>query len=385
MLARLFGFGFKQPVAVAVANLAETAALQARIRAFVKTNPAGPPSRPRSDTSEWEFIPHARPVVEDRVADPPPPVVAGHGDGRLPPMQEIYLTPEAFTSEDAHAAIQVTIDINNYLMEQAGHTPAEIPEAAMQAYAVDYYRAQVLNGGHGQFIGNCRNQPVTQDMCRSGLAAMEAGPYLLLLEQMQLFMAHNARRAEAMPMGGGFVEIDQVMQALDEKFFALNEKLPLQDIVSPWLKAQPNVVVLPEDEIEKRIMARALHPVIVARAAAIEADRQERESSDPMISLAQKLCLAVGREWQAWDAVIPVNEMDGKIYENVWSMRTNKGKAFMAAFSPGKAALFCHKQTPAGELEADALFQMPEYEHMITLSAPGSLPWSPRPSGNSPD
>lgn len=85
------------------------------------------------------------------------------------------------------------VDYVNEIQRIGIYMGDELPAAAMQAYHADYYLAQVINGGHRQFIGNTGAEmlPTTSGDALAGLKAMGASAQHQILLEMMAWVEAN--------------------------------------------------------------------------------------------------------------------------------------------------------------------------------------------------
>jgi hypothetical protein len=76
------------------------------------------------------------------------------------PVAPIVVRKSAFDNPDDTKIVGAVVDYINILRQQGAYLNSEMPENALRAYYVDHYLAQVMNGGHSQFIHNSRLQVV---------------------------------------------------------------------------------------------------------------------------------------------------------------------------------------------------------------------------------
>lgn len=69
-------------------------------------------------------------------------------------VDHIVVSRKSIKSRDVYAVIESNISVVNYLLEE-GAEPDELSPDALGSYYVDYYLAEVLNGGISQFMFNC--------------------------------------------------------------------------------------------------------------------------------------------------------------------------------------------------------------------------------------
>lgn len=153
---------------------------------------------------------------------------------------------------DSYAPVQACIDFCNWCRQEAGLELAEVAPDAWRCYFVDYYRAQVSNGGHAQFAGNSGLRPQELDFIAEGLRAMEATEFSGIFEEFRRAMDRNPVLRRKTVESGGFGDIPDVIQALDRRFFALNDIWQLVDRTSAWVTTRPTWTPLPPDELARR-------------------------------------------------------------------------------------------------------------------------------------
>jgi len=69
-------------------------------------------------------------------------------------VDHIVVSQESIGNSDVYAVIESNISVVNYLLEE-GAEPGELSPDALGSYYVDYYLAEVTNGGIAQFMFNC--------------------------------------------------------------------------------------------------------------------------------------------------------------------------------------------------------------------------------------
>src|SRR5215510_6523910 len=96
--------------------------------------------------------------------------------------QSVIVSDQSFASTDPYDIISSNIEFVNALFGE--HLRAdEIAPDALRSYYVDYYLAQVNNGGFSQFVYNSHWSPLMNGYIREGLAAMKAAGHLALFNE----------------------------------------------------------------------------------------------------------------------------------------------------------------------------------------------------------
>jgi hypothetical protein len=258
-------------------------------------------------------------------------------------IKELVLPREAVDGDDPYSVIHHNIEFLNYLFETACYLPEEIIPEPIWSYQVDYYLAQVNNGGHGQYVGNSRvvtgKMALTIEATTRGLAAMGADDYGAIYGDLLAVLASSRELAEQIAAGSGFGEIAPVIKELDRRFFAINgtDRLIAQN--RAFLLGLKTLRLVPSSEWKSEMdrLAR-LNPKGEERALAAKRAREERDARDPQLIMVKELCQKAGRVFGRWTAVYPNCTLDGRRIDG-WFMLTDKGPA-VAFFPADEAILF---------------------------------------------
>src|SRR5262245_39504537 len=76
----------------------------------------------------------------------------------------------------------------NAMLEKAALQPGEFAPQAFYSHSADYYLAQVLNGGHGQYAHNSKWNETVVRAAAFGLSAMGAAGHLAILQRFAAIM-----------------------------------------------------------------------------------------------------------------------------------------------------------------------------------------------------
>src|SRR5262249_35681772 len=94
----------------------------------------------------------------------------------------IVVSDASFRSDEPGDIVESNISFLNALF--AEHLTAdEVSSDALRSYYVDYYLAQVNNGGFSQFVYNSRWSPQCIAYVREGMRAMKAKQHLEVFEE----------------------------------------------------------------------------------------------------------------------------------------------------------------------------------------------------------
>lgn len=253
----------------------------------------------------------------------------------LTPDDSIVVSRESVQSKDEYDVIWSNIDFLNALFKE--HIKKdEVSADALTSYYVDYYLAQMSNGGFSQFVYNSEWDVLIVEKVRRGLQVMGARQHLALFEE-------GASQVSAMGEGklksysrseyfGENRQRDQ-LASIDDRFFALKKKEDLIALNARWLKAHPKLIVIPRSEMPKEVSRRAAAlPDQAARAARALADEPE------YMKLIRQLCAKSGQKLDHVTTGDPSHKYQGKSVPAVHFI-TDKGHHYMINVD-GKAMMF---------------------------------------------
>src|SRR6266700_3596257 len=97
-------------------------------------------------------------------------------------LDAVVVSDTSFRGDDPSEIVESNVSFLNALFEE--HlTAEEVSADALRSYYVDYYLAQVNNGGFSQFVYNSRWSPLMNGFIRDGLSAMKAVGHLALFNE----------------------------------------------------------------------------------------------------------------------------------------------------------------------------------------------------------
>jgi hypothetical protein len=290
-------------------------------------------------------------------------------------IKELVLPREEVDSGDPYSVIQCNIDFLNYLFETARYLPGEIIPEPIWSYEVDYYLAQVNNGGHGQYVGNSGiitgTKALAIEATKRGLAAMGADDYGAIYADLLAVLASSRELAEQIATGAGFGEIPPVIKELDRRFFALDgtERLIAQN--RAFLLGLKNLRLVPSSAWKSEMdrLAR-LNPNGAERTLAAKRKNEERAARDPHVIMTKELCQKAGCVFVRWTART-VCTLDGRKIDG-WFMVTDKGPA-VAFFLADEALLFNNEaktDVGANRGKLSAAFNYTKSENLLATVKP---------------
>jgi hypothetical protein len=239
-------------------------------------------------------------VFGRRVAQPP----AGFDAEPRPSndARKIIVPENAYRSESPAELVQAVVNFVNFALRQAYFNRDEIAQNAMRAYHVDFYLAQVNNGGHAQFAANSNMLDVILKDVGEGLDAMRHEAAGIYKRFLTFAKAEPARMAKVLK-GGGFGDVDPFMDGIDKEFYALNAKAPLVNANRDWLMTLPELQVVPDSEyIAVTDAFAATNRQAEQRKAEREQAAREADLKDPLKRAMIYLCMMVEepRRFIAW-------------------------------------------------------------------------------------
>ncbi len=262
--------------------------------------------------------------------------------------QAVVVSAESLESDDPYDIVWSNIRFVNALLKQH-FTRDELSQDALRSYYVDYYLAEVNNGGFSQFVYNSGWDEHTIRCVREGLQAMGAAKHLELFSQgasiLDRIGLDGMEKFFESEYFGENKERD-ILNGFDDKFYQLSEREDLIKLNSDWLKSLPNLVAMTTEQMKAE----------VGRRAAALPDRGERQAealaNEPRyMKLIRALCNASGHGLEHVTGGDPTFEYKGQQMIS-WHFLTDKGHFHMADID-GKALMFKgHSDEVICEIEA---------------------------------
>lgn len=251
----------------------------------------------------------------------------------LSPSDVVVISRESLASEEQRAVIESSVAFVNSLLK--AHLRAdEISLNAWRSYYVDYYLAQIENGGFSQFVYNSKWEGRVVEFVRGGLKAMGARHHLALFEEGESLVTSFGARLRAFFSEAyfGTNRNRDRLDAITKRFYKLNEAENLENLNAVWLRSLPDLEILSEGEMLQAMAVRAAGVPDRERRAA---DARAKEPA--WLKQIRALCSVSGQE------LIRLNAGAGYSYEgkNVFAhhFSTDKGHHFMIEVD-GRALLF---------------------------------------------
>jgi hypothetical protein len=247
----------------------------------------------------------------------------------------VIVSDQSFASADHCDIVYSNIELVNALFGE--HLKAdEMAPDALRSYYVDYYLAQVENGGFSQFVYNSHWSPLMNGYIREGLAAMKAAGHLALFNESAVLVEGMGPDRLRTFLESELFGTNPTRDALDvnnDRFYALSETEDLVALNAAWLRSLPGLQVKTADEIKAE----------VARRGAALPDREERVraalANEPRyLKLIRALITKAGHELSRVTAGDPTHEHNGQRVV-AWHFLTDKGHHYMVD-ADGKAVMF---------------------------------------------
>jgi hypothetical protein len=229
----------------------------------------------------------------------------------------------------------------------------EIAANALRSYYVDFYLTQSLGGGFAQYVFTVPEREEIDAYVREGLAGMGAAAHLDLFNRsVAAYDSLSEEDAEAYLDGdaelgvedGGAVAVPdavQLLEQLDDEFEPLLETEDIVALNAAWLRGQPDLLVLDEDELDRHIHERVSRiPNLAERQAA--ATEEELSSAPEFELIIRELCEVAGHTLLKITMGDPNHDHNG---ERVlaWHFTTDQGEFLM--LEDDEEAYMIHPET----------------------------------------
>ncbi len=247
-------------------------------------------------------------------------------------VDKIYMSQEALNSDDEYSVILQNINnVNEYLGTLAKEE--EILDDCLYSYYVDYYLAQVNNGGISQFIYNTNWNEKVVNYVKNGLQEMKATQNLKLfngiIEIINTSLTKELLDTLLQEDYWWDAEINpfkDLLDKLDDNFFALKKTEDLIKINSQWLKNNPKLQLVTEAEFKDILVD------VKNRIPNLQERLQELANKQPRyVKLIVKLCQQAEHKLERITAGDPSHKYNGQ-QVLAWHFLTNKGHLYMLDF-----------------------------------------------------
>lgn len=262
----------------------------------------------------------------------------------------IVVLEASVTHDDPGEIVGSNVWFVNALLEE--HLTAdEIASNALHSYYVDYYLAQVNNGGFSQFVYNSRWSPLVLRLVREGMRAMGAEQHLKVFEQgAELVKTLGPDRLQAYFASEYFGENadrDELNTPNDD-FSAAEQVEDLLTLNAAWLRKHPNLCPLPTEADMQREARRRGEAVPDRERRVAEA----RANEPQYMKLIRALCDRAGHNLERVTAGDPTRVHEGA-RTLAWHFITDQGHHHMVV-AGGRAIMFQSHSTTDRVCEVEA-------------------------------
>ena len=241
------------------------------------------------------------------------------------PPEAVVVARGSYDSDDPEEIVASNVEFVNALFVEHLR-PDEIARDALRSYYVDYYLAEVNNGGFSQFVYNSRWSEAAVALVREGLQAIGAKRHLALFEKgAQLVAGFGEARLKAYFQSEYFGEnADRdELNAPDDEFFALAREEDLVALNAAWLRQLPHLAVLTFEEMNEEAHRRGQAlPDREERVAAALANEPRYKK------LIRALCARAGHQLDRVTAGDPSHVFEGTP-TLAWHFLTDRGHHHM--------------------------------------------------------
>jgi len=230
---------------------------------------------------------------------------------------------------DRYALAQDLVNFVNHALRDAMFRRDELPQDALRAFHVDYYIAQVNNGGHGQFAYNSRwEEPPLRDI-GEGLAAIGLTEAIEIFKSFQTYAVLEPARFQRTLDGAGFGEIDPFVERLDQRFYAGVGKA-LGQALRQWIARLPSLRPLDDTHYREAMQdLPAQNPEYAVRKIAIAAEQEQRHAEDPIHQAIRFVCHVSppGMRFEQLLSASPISSPDESVGGVGFRIVTDRGLA----------------------------------------------------------
>lgn len=208
-------------------------------------------------------------------------------------LDSIPIDSSALHIDDCYALIQADIDFVNWALQDAYLVEGEFPQEALWAYYADYYRAQVSNGGHAQFVGNSGFTPIVVGNCMRGLQAIEVPEQLSIFQDLIALEESQSDDASR----------DSAYELLDTRYFNAGSTDLLVSRIDAWLRSLKCLQPLAYDALDgvlEEVTRR--NRLFEVRRDEIAQLRRAYEEDSALHRVTQALCRSAGMRFRRFSA-----------------------------------------------------------------------------------
>ncbi|MGY2744842.1 DMP19 family protein [Arthrobacter sp. UYCu723] len=252
------------------------------------------------------------------------------------------LTRHSLAGGDAEV-VDANVDVVNTMYAELLDVE-EIAPNALRSYYVDFYLTQSLAGGFAQYVFTAPEREDIDPYVRDGLSGMGAVGHLELFNRtVAAFESLTEEEADAYLDGDTELDADgpegstdrsqgttqavQRLEELDAEFESLVETEDITALNAAWLRAQQDLLILDEEELDRHIAER------VSRIPNLE-ERQAEAAEDELMNapgfelIIRELCDVAGHTLLKVTMGDPNYDHDGH-RALAWHFTTDQGEFLM--------------------------------------------------------
>ena len=241
------------------------------------------------------------------------------------PTDAIVVSTASFAAADSHRIVMSNAAFVDALF--AEHlTAEEIGRDALRSYFVQYYLAQMENGGFAQFVYNSNWDPNVVAKVRDGLRTMGVRMHQAVFLEGVTTVRQLRRDGLDEFLSRDYWGDNPVRDRLDAVSDQFARACEVEDLAArnaDWLRTHPKLHVLTRDEMEAEVRNRAATVPDTPQRLAAAREREPRP-----VKLIRVLCALAGHELERIIAGDPTY-----IYEDAvtlaWRFVTDEGPHVM--------------------------------------------------------
>ena len=167
-------------------------------------------------------------------------------------VDHIVVSQESIRNSDVYAVIESNISVVNYLLEE-GAEPGELSPDALGSYYVDYYVAEVMNGGISQFMFNCGGDHQVLDHITRSLPLLGATGHAELFSEVRVRWEAKEAEEQRAFLDGGLFESADPFEELSDRFSELNGAEDLIELNAAFIRNHPTVEAVRLEHLEAHL------------------------------------------------------------------------------------------------------------------------------------
>jgi hypothetical protein len=209
-------------------------------------------------------------------------------------LDSIPIDASALHVDDCYALIQADIDFVNWALQEAYLVGGEFPQEALWAYYADYYRAQVSNGGHAQFVGNSGFTPIVLGNCLRGLQAIGAIDQFAILQDLIALEGVESSDDGSKSM---------TYELLDSRYFKADSTDLLVSKIDTWVRGLACLQPLGYEALEEALEgAKRRNRFFEVREEEMTQLRRAYEEGSALHRVTKLLCRSAGMRFLRFSA-----------------------------------------------------------------------------------